>query len=311
MGVEKDRDFRGLTRPTYHPSPDPDKEITFRALRGGIGPLLHKRDLSMTFNAEPSAGKPDTRTLMTGVSALTLAETGEVEIAGRRYVTAERLASMLSVTVRTLARWNASRIGPPKISIGKTVLFDLAKLPDWLLPRDPSRPQHPSLRTIIMSNFIEHVAVPDPFNPASLRLDPSYGETVGVRKLLTTVPVRKPNRHEFLRVHSDPAYRLSPAAIIELKGENETYLISPSVVHELPNEFAPATLFTAINRQGVLFVWPVKLPGIDVKDNEWYRSAREAAERAISAWTRVTANKSLGAYELRKLCKSQRPVIVI
>jgi len=57
---------------------------------------------------------------------------GEVEIAGRRYVTAVRLAATLGVTVRTLARWDAARIGPPKIKVGKLILFDLAKLPEWL-----------------------------------------------------------------------------------------------------------------------------------------------------------------------------------
>jgi len=44
-------------------------------------------------------------------------------------------------------------------------------------------------------------ASPDPFNPESLRLDPSYVETVGVKKLLLRVPVRKPRRDEFVRVH--------------------------------------------------------------------------------------------------------------
>ena len=74
--------------------------------------------------------------LLNGNRSTTVAEVGEVEIAGYRYVTAERLAALLGVTVRTLARWNAARIGPPKISIGKTVLFDLAKLPDWLASRE-------------------------------------------------------------------------------------------------------------------------------------------------------------------------------
>jgi hypothetical protein len=71
-----------------------------------------------------------------GLSSRLPSVTGEVEIAGRRYLTAERLASMLGVTVRTLARWNACRIGPPKIKIGKTILFDLAKVPDWLGARE-------------------------------------------------------------------------------------------------------------------------------------------------------------------------------
>jgi hypothetical protein len=74
----------------------------------------------------PASEESDWRTLVAG----------EIEIAGHRYVTAERLARMLGITVRTLTRWNASRIGPPKISIGKTVLFELAKLPDWLAARE-------------------------------------------------------------------------------------------------------------------------------------------------------------------------------
>jgi hypothetical protein len=45
---------------------------------------------------------------------------------------------------------------------------------------------------------------PNPFDVASLRLDPSYAESVGVRKLLTTVPVRKPNKQDFVRVQSRP-----------------------------------------------------------------------------------------------------------
>jgi hypothetical protein len=39
----------------------------------------------------------------------------------------------------------------------------------------------------------------NPFDPASL--DQNYAERVGVKKLLTTVPVRKPNRQDFVRVH--------------------------------------------------------------------------------------------------------------
>ena len=74
--------------------------------------------------------------LLDGASLTTLATTGEIEIAGRRYVTAERLAATLGVTVRTLARWDAARIGPPKIKVGKLVLFDLAKLPAWLATRE-------------------------------------------------------------------------------------------------------------------------------------------------------------------------------
>jgi hypothetical protein len=140
--------------------------------------------------------------------------------------------------------------------------------------------------------------VPNPFDPAALRLDDSFVATSGVKKLLTTVPVRKPNRQDFVRVHRDPNYRLTPAAIIELKEDRETYLVTPEIALELPGEFGVATLYTTTNRQGVLHLWPVKLPGPDGKHNEWHRSAAEAAERAMDHWVRTTANMSLGAYEI-------------
>src|SRR5271156_2924713 len=87
-----------------------------------------------------------------------------------------------------------------------------------------------------------------PFDPAALKLDQSFADTLGVKKLLTTVPVRKPNRQDFVRVHPAPEYRLSPAAIIELKEDREVYLVTPNIASELPGEFGVASLFTAVNR---------------------------------------------------------------
>ncbi|MFZ1948743.1 MAG: hypothetical protein WAU74_01575 [Pseudolabrys sp.] len=139
---------------------------------------------------------------------------------------------------------------------------------------------------------------PNPFDPAALRLDQSFADTVGVKKHLVTVPVRKPNRQYFVRVHSHLEYRLTPAAIIEVKEDREVYLVTPNIARELAGEFTAATLFTTINRQGVLHLWPVKLPGPDGKHNEWHRSAAEAAELAMKGWIRVTANMSVGAYEV-------------
>ena len=138
----------------------------------------------------------------------------------------------------------------------------------------------------------------NPFDPAALRLDQSFVAASGVKKLLTTVPVRKPNQQDFVRVHRDPNYRLTPAAIIELKEDRETYLVTPDIASELSGEFGVATLYTTINRQGVLHLWPVKLPGPDGKHNEWHRSAAEGAECAMDHWVRVKANISLGAYEI-------------
>jgi hypothetical protein len=137
----------------------------------------------------------------------------------------------------------------------------------------------------------------NPFDPNTLRLDQSFVETVGVKKLVTMVPVRKPNPQDFVQVHADPAYQLT-AAIIELKEEREVYVVVPSMAKELIGEFSAATLFTGITRQGVLFLWPVKLPGPDGKQNPWHQSAAEAVERAMTRWIRMKSNMHLGAYEI-------------
>jgi hypothetical protein len=137
----------------------------------------------------------------------------------------------------------------------------------------------------------------DPFDIASLRLNPSFLETAGVKKLLTTVPARKPSPQDFVRVHPAPEYREN-FAMIDLKDDREDYLVRPETLQELAGEVVLKTVFTAINRQGVVFLWPVRLPAPDDRKSEWSRSAREAAEMAMTRWVRMKANMSLGAYEI-------------
>src|SRR6478609_4411349 len=66
------------------------------------------------------------------------------------------------------------------------------------------RHSQPHCVRLIMSAIVTKLqAAPDPFDPENLRLDQSFVETSGVKKLLTTVPVRKPNNQDFVRVHPD------------------------------------------------------------------------------------------------------------
>jgi len=137
----------------------------------------------------------------------------------------------------------------------------------------------------------------DLMDPARLRLSQDFAANIGVKKALLTVPVRKPNRQEFVRVHPEESWRLE-TAVLELKEDRETYLVDPSLWSELPGEIVPKTLVTVINRQGVTSLWPIRLPGADGRHDEWSRSALEAAQMAMKHWIRVAANISLGAYEV-------------
>lgn len=138
---------------------------------------------------------------------------------------------------------------------------------------------------------------PDPFNLDNLRLSQNFAETAGVRKLLKTVPVHKPNPQDFVRVHPNPTYR-DNFPVIELKDDREEYVVVAELLPELIGEFVSKTLFTAVNRQGVIFLWPVRLPDPNGKQMEWWRSMREAAELAMTQWIRTKSNMSLGAYEM-------------
>ena len=66
--------------------------------------------------------------------------------------------------------------------------------------------------------------------------------------------------------------------IIELKDEREEYVVTAPLVPNLLGEIVNKTLFLAINKQGTVFFWPVRLPAPDGKDLDWWRSGREAAD---------------------------------
>jgi hypothetical protein len=73
---------------------------------------------------------------------------------------------------------------------------------------------------------------PDPFDVAALRLPPSYEQDAGLRTQLTTVPVRKPKRQEWFRVHPDKEYRADFALILVDEGR-EYYLVNPALLSEV------------------------------------------------------------------------------
>jgi hypothetical protein len=139
------------------------------------------------------------------------------------------------------------------------------------------------------------VAMVERFDPARLRVSQHFGQTTMVEKRLTSVPVTRPNKQQWVRVHPDSSYREN-VALIELKDSGQTYLVEPSLVGEIPSQISYVTLFTAMTRDNTLFLWPVKLAA-DGRPNSWYDSAREAAAEAMTSWVRVAANMAIGAYE--------------
>ncbi|MCH7700961.1 MAG: hypothetical protein IID37_04665, partial [Planctomycetes bacterium] len=137
----------------------------------------------------------------------------------------------------------------------------------------------------------------DPFDLDRLRLNQDFTKAAGVRKVLTVIPCRKPNRHEFVRVREGDDWVLE-TAILEDKITREDYLVSPDVYSEVMEECFNACLLTAITRQGDLFLWRVRLPGADGRTNDWNESMMQAAQLGRQQWVRVSANMNVGLYDV-------------
>ncbi len=135
---------------------------------------------------------------------------------------------------------------------------------------------------------------------SKLRISQNYLETGGpTEKIFTSIPVRRPDRQEFIRVHSDPAFKFQ-TYVMETKEDRSVFLIDPEIWEQVHDLAAPKALMTCMTRQGVLFLWPIKLPGSDGRSDRWSESALLAAKHAENDWVRVSANMSAGGYDVFK-----------
>src|SRR5208283_1939984 len=116
-------------------------------------------------------------------------------------------------------------------------------------------------------------------NLDALRLSTEAVTLSGMSEVLTHIPVRKPNRHEFVRTHPNPEMWFN-TGVFEDKEEREVFFVTPDMRDALVGEIKPVTLTATINRQSVLFLWPVKLPTDEMRRNACSETAREAAELA-------------------------------
>jgi len=119
----------------------------------------------------------------------------------------------------------------------------------------------------------------------SIRLNQNFDALIGAQQVVTVVKVRKPNGQEWFRVHPDETWR-HPTIILQLKAEGEDYLIGPNLLAEVWDEIQPVMLFSAINRQGEFFIWPVRLPKEDGRTDSFMESDMVAAKEAENKWTR-------------------------
>jgi hypothetical protein len=128
---------------------------------------------------------------------------------------------------------------------------------------------------------------------AALRIDQTYAsDVVGVKRPLLTVPVRKPTKKQFVRVH--PEHLLD---CFGLEIDREYYFVVPALALTLAEFIEPLRLRLYVTRQGNVFLWPVKLPKDPRRPSTWHTSAAEAVALAEKQWTRVASDMDLNAYQ--------------
>jgi hypothetical protein len=134
---------------------------------------------------------------------------------------------------------------------------------------------------------------PNSYRPEDLWIDPSEFQKGGaVKKLLTTIKLRKPNKHEFFRVSPKPEFWRS-VALMEFS-RDDTYLVHPRIAPHLdPADFYLAFLCLTVSRQGIPFFWNLKVPS-DERRNAWTDSAITIAKIAIDKWVKIRSRQEDG-----------------
>ncbi len=128
---------------------------------------------------------------------------------------------------------------------------------------------------------------------AGLALSQNYTELVQVTSQTVGVEITRPSRLEFIRTH---AVWLFICAMLEIDFEH--WILAPALYPKYFREAAAKVLIPAVTRRGQIFLWPIRLPGVDGRLDRWNQTAKYAAELAQSKWVRLVSNRKIGDYDI-------------
>ena len=128
-----------------------------------------------------------------------------------------------------------------------------------------------------------------------------FASQVSVKRVLTSIPIRRPHKEWFIRTHPDKTYWMK-VPLLEVSAaegfKTEFYMVHPALQYAFEDDstFSMRMLILSINRQGSMFAWPIRLAGQDGKLDGWNASAMECALEARAAWCRCEPRQSEGRY---------------
>ncbi|MGJ8723929.1 MAG: hypothetical protein ACSHYB_05175 [Roseibacillus sp.] len=109
-------------------------------------------------------------------------------------------------------------------------------------------------------------------------------EVIPSRKIMTSLPLRKPRRDEWVRLHREILARVY---IYESKSDGSSYLVTPEVVEPLSDVVRYVQLTLAVNYVGSVFAWPVPVP-TESRPHRAHLTAFAGAEQATTKWIRIS-----------------------
>jgi len=139
------------------------------------------------------------------------------------------------------------------------------------------------------------------FDFESVKLPPTFTAGTMVEKLITTIPVRKPNLNEFFRVRDEPEWTFSMYLLDLNEGEEGKYIVAHELISKVMDigRLRPVMIHTLITHPNKVFLLSdIPLPDQDGKDNGYHRTRREAYAIGTKKWVKIRASTALGGYDI-------------
>lgn len=141
------------------------------------------------------------------------------------------------------------------------------------------------------------------FDFSSLKTPTTFGQGILTKKIITTIPIRKPRNIDFFRIKPDTPEEKwkAPAFILDMGSDEEKYLVGPEVLNEAISlgRVKSVTLYYGITwPDNVVFVSDIPWPDAEGKDNLYNKTRRIAYELAETRWIKIQSNKASGHYDI-------------
>jgi len=115
------------------------------------------------------------------------------------------------------------------------------------------------------------------------------------KKRILTIPVGKPNKQNFFRVHPKMEY---PAYILDWEEDRTSYLVHPDIADLIPNQVKYKILYVSIYATNTPFLLSVPQPDSEGRWNNWHESLSEAVTIAKKKWIRLEADLTSQGYNI-------------